>query len=273
MRIETSKRVTYEHNPLAEVICQVQFTKLQDLSDGDKTAIRQALSDIGYTSCAEEVSFGFSQQIVINGPPSPQAPPIAFPQSRLQHFTTQDNLWRVSISTEFFALTCLKYVGWDQFLPRMLAAIQLFVEIWATVTPTRLGLRYKDVIEREPLGLSDVPWHELIRPFLLGPLAPGALADGQTAKEAEVENFLSQTSLQLEHARLLLQSSLLASIDGQRRAFLIDADFSNEENLESELLAKPAILKARLERLHASAGDLFRRGITERLHHALRPSN
>jgi uncharacterized protein (TIGR04255 family) len=273
MRIETSERVVYEHNPLAEVVCQVQFAKLDDLSEAEKPVLKGELARTGYPAFGEEVSFGFSQQIVVNGAAAPIATPIAFPQVRVSHFTSEDGVWRVSISNEFLALTCLRYSGWDKFFPRMLEAARAFVAARPKAQPTRLGLRYKDVIERESVGLTGTPWHELIKPFLLGPLAPDALAEGQSPSEAEVGNFLSQALLRLGHSMLLLQSSILTSTDGQRRAFMIDADFYNEGHLEPELLEKPEFLSARLDALHASAGALFRRGITEKLHHALRPSN
>jgi uncharacterized protein (TIGR04255 family) len=269
MRIETSKRVVYEHNPLAEVVCQIQFGKQVDLSDVEKLALRGKMEAAGYPVFSEEISFGFSQQISVNG----TAEPIAFPQVRVDHFSTEDGVWRVSIAGEFVALTCLKYSGWDKFLPRLLEAVRVLVATHPKAQPSRLGLRYKDVIERESVGLTGTPWHEVINPFLLGPLAPNALAEGQTPFEAEVGTFLSQTLLRLDHCMLLLQSSILSSTDGQRRAFLIDADFYNDSDLQSELLENADVLATRLEGLHASAGALFRRGITEKLHHALRPSN
>ena len=63
----------------------------------------------------------------------------------------------------------------------------------------------------------------------------------------------------------------MSSLDGQRQAFLIDADFFYEEAVETDLFSAPSTLSSRLEKLHINAGGLFRRGITERLHHALRP--
>ena len=271
MRIETSERVVYEHNPLAEVVCQVRFEKLGDLGDSETAALQAEFAAAGYPNFGEEVSFGFAQQFGPDGVAA-QAP-VALPQTRIRHFSSTDAVWRVSVCSEFVALTCLKYSGWGDFLPRLISVSQAFLDKHPEAKPSRLGLRYKDVVEREPLGLEGVPWHDLIQPFLLGPLAPNALATGQTATDADVGNFLSQTLLRLHDAMLLLQSSLLASVDGQRRAFLIDADFYNEGDLELDLLTKPDILTARLESLHANAGALFRRGITERLHHALRPNS
>lgn len=135
---------------------------------------------------------------------------------------------------------------------------------------TRLGLRYRDVIEREPLNLAGTPWHELIRPFLLGPLSPVALND-LAPPEEDVGSFISQATLRLNDCSLLLQGSLLTSVDGDTRAFLIDGDFFCEGNVDGDILSNKTNLAASLELLHNNAGVLFRRCITEKLHNALGP--
>lgn len=269
MRIETFHRVVYEHNPLAEVVCQVRFEQIGDLAEPELAALREAFSVAGYPNHGTEVSFGFSLKLATQS--ASTEVPAVLPQVRIHHFASADNLWRASLCSQFIALTCLKYSSWNDFLPRLLAVARTFTSKRTEATPTRVGLRYKDVIERESIGLNGVPWHELIAPFLLGPLAPDALAEGQTAADIDISSFGSQSLLRLDDSMLLLQSSLLASLDGQRHAFLIDADFYNEEGISPELLLEPEILSARLEALHANAGALFQRGITRRLHHALRP--
>lgn len=272
MRIETFDRVEYEHNPLAEVVCQVLFERLEALSDESVAQFKAAFEELGYSQTEQiTMSFGLPPVAQVANGPGLVAVPAGWPQVRLDHFASADGIWKVSISAEFIALTCSKYTGWTEFLPRMLVAAQMFSKRCPGTVPLRLGLRYKDVVEREPLGLGNTPWNRLIKPFLLGPLAPDALADGQTAADQDVENFLSQSLLKLDNSMVLLQSSLLRSIDGARRAFMIDADFYNLGELESDLLGNDDLLAARLHALHEHAGALFRRGITETLHHALRP--
>lgn len=270
MKIAVSERVMYQNNPLAEVICQLRFGCIGDFSDTKRESIRNRYADLGYTNCGEEHSFGFQQQLGPDGL-SLQSP-ITMPSVRIHHCTTNDGSWRVSFCQEFVALTCLKYSGWNEFLPRVLAMTREFVADGTTVNTTRLGLRYRDVVERETIGLEGVPWHDLIQPFLLGPIAPNALCDDQSPQETDVVSFMFQSQLRIDDSLLLLQSSIMTSIDGQRQAFLIDADFFHEDALEADLISNSAVLSSRLEKLHIHAGGLFRRGITERLHHALKPS-
>ncbi len=270
MRIESFERVVYENNPLAEVVCQVRFEPLGALTESTLETLRQAFSSAGYSNIHEEISLSFAPQVAAEGN-APQVP-IVLPQVRIHHFTTNDKYWRASVCSEFVALTCLKYSNWGEFLERLTVILQAAEAGITNARPTRLGLRYKDVIERESLGLADVPWHELIAPFLLGPITPNALAEGQVPLDADIGNFFSHSILRLESSMLLLQSSLLTSTDGQKRAFLIDADFYNEGDVPEDLMTNPDVLPKKLEALHANAGALFRRGITRRLHDALRPT-
>lgn len=269
MRIEPYDRVVYENNPLAEVVCQIRFAKAADLADEEKTRLRTELARMGYPALSEEVTIGFPKAVAPGE--LGERPQLVVEQTTVRHFASVDGAWRVSVCAEFVALTCQKYEGWDAFLPRLVEAASLLVAMRPDTEPSRLGLRYRDVVEREPVGLGGTAWHELIGGFLLGPLAPNALASGQTPAEDEVGSFLSHALLRLDNCMLLLQSSLLTSADGERRAFLIDSDFFNEGNLEPNLLQDQNLLRARLHMLHANAGALFRRCITERLHHALRP--
>ena len=269
MRIEPFKRVVYEHNPLAEVVCQIRFESVGELAAEVICALKSVLSDYGYSGYQEEISLSFAPQVV-NVDDVPQIP-IVLPHVRIHHFVSEDESWRASICPDFLALTCLKYTKWSDFFERFIDILTCAAIVVAKAVPIRIGLRYKDVIDRETLGLTSVPWHELIAPFLLGPTMPNALANGQAASESDVDGFFSQTTLRLENSKVLLQSSLLTTIDGQKRAFLIDADFYIDEDISENLTKNIEVLKCSLDSLHANASALFRRGITERLHDALHP--
>ncbi|MGE0964716.1 TIGR04255 family protein [Ralstonia pseudosolanacearum] len=267
MKISHSARVQYENNPLAEVICQIRFRRLSELDSTEPASFSAALGEQGYSLSGKEqineITFEMSESVQQFGAGKP-------PRS-IFHFASSDANWRISVCSEFVALSCVRYTNWSDFLPRMTAVARTFAACFPYTIPTRVGLRYKDVIEREALDLHGAQWHELVNPFLLGPLMPGALADGEVPLDGDVGNMLSQTLLQLDDCRLLLQSAILMSVDGHKRAFLIDADFFDEGDLAPGHLHEEDALSRCLEKLHNNAGSLFRRCITEKLHAALRP--
>ncbi|WP_082239617.1 TIGR04255 family protein [Pseudomonas lini] len=268
MKISPTPRVIYKKNPLAEVVCQIRFERVTD-SSVFAIQFYDALISLGYVNKSEEVSYN----VVIDTSEQQVPEPRTVAGDAIVHFTKEDETWRVSVSPEFLAFTCNSYRDWSCFLPEIIKVVDVFKS--STKTPlvvTRLGLRYKDVIERETLGLADTPWHELINPFLLGALALGSLSDDEGFDEGGVESQLSQTLLKLDDCKLLLQSSLLTSVVDSNKAFLIDADFFHELIGDDLLYQSGEKLEGLLETLHSNAGALFRRGITEKLHGALGPT-
>jgi uncharacterized protein (TIGR04255 family) len=268
MKIQSYDRVQYNHNPLAEVICQVRFPYAPSLSDAIPESILSSLAALGYTERSEEQVFSISIAI----PPQAQAetPLNRQPTSKIFHLATASEAFKVSICADFVALSCNKYLSWEDFRPRFIAAYKVVRDAINPAFPVRIGLRYKDVIEREPLGLDGVAWSELIKPFLLGPLGACALSDDKSNSEDSVAAFVTQATLRLDECDLVLQSALLRSAEGDRTAFLIDSDFFADNN-DPECYKEDEQLLALLGHLHNHAGSLFRRGITETLHAALGP--
>jgi uncharacterized protein (TIGR04255 family) len=268
MKIARSERVLYAHNPLAEVVCQLRFDRISELEAGEPVGFQSHFPYSQYPARTIEHPVGIAFRTGDTGPVNISQPS---PPRKVFSMASDDASWRISLCSDFVSLTCMHYESWDDFLPRILDVVAQFTKCYPDASPKRLGLRYKDVIEREPLGLGDAPWHELVKPFLLGPLAPGALSDESAHEDEIAANVFQQSILPLEDCLLLLQGSFLRSHDGSRKAFLIDADFYLEGAPCEALLAGPEAFRHSLDKLHNNAGALFRRCITERLHHALGP--
>lgn len=244
-----------------------------ELDASEPTEFQAALSSSVYPNRTAEHPVGLSLHVAPNGPMDVSVPPLPVPPAKIFHFSTADSSWRVSLCSDFVALTTNRYESWEEFQLRVVELIGLVAKCYPNAVPKRLGLRYKDLIERESLGLADTPWHELVKPFLLGPAAPGALSEDLAPSESEIGNLLLQSLMKLEDCMLLLQSTLLRSIDGNRQAFLIDGDFFTEDSACTEMLCETSTFRDALDKLHNNAGALFRRCITGKLHHALSPQS
>lgn len=270
MKIAPTPRVVYANNPLAEVICQIRFQRV-DLSVDALDSLQRGLDGRGYSQRHDESSFNVILEPAHEG--SPPVPKMVEGDS-IHHFSRPDGGAKVSMSCEFIAFTSTNYRNWDEYLPDLLQAVREFNNQVGTVAVTRIGLRYRDVIERSVLGLDGTPWHELIKPFMLGPLADNSLCESGEVDEDAFESQVSQSLMRLDGCKLLLQTSLLTPVTDASKAFLIDADFfhemdSNQECGNASNSSKELV--ALLEILHSNAGALFRRAITEKLHHALSP--
>ncbi|QBR30823.1 MULTISPECIES: TIGR04255 family protein [Pseudomonas] len=270
MKIASTDRVIYGKNPLAEVVCQIRFQPLE-ISDASLEQLQHCFSESGYSQRNDEVSFNVVLEAAEDG--SPPVPRTST-GSTIRHYSKTDGTSKVSIGPEFIAYTSTTYQSWDSYAPELLRAVSYLNQEVEKLRVTRIGLRYKDVIERSVLGLDGTPWNELIKPFLLGPLARNALLDEDDFDEDSIESQVSQSLIRLDECKLLLQTSLLTSMADGARAFLIDADFFHEADgtdESSNIMESSEELEALLETLHSNAGALFRRAITEKLHDALIP--
>lgn len=270
MKITPCEPHSYEKAPIAEVICQLRFDRILALEKDAPAKFQDSFARANYPKLQIEQPISLMFGIFPNGT-EPLQPATPSAQPRLFHFISEDEKSRLTVSADFIALSCSVYLGWTDFHERLTAAMAAFAECYQAVSCNRLGLRYRDVINREVLGLSERPWYALISPMLLGPLAMSALATDAYVSDESITNFFSQATVKLDDCSLLLQGSVLETLTGERNAFLIDSDFFIEATSGIGTIENSRHFEAELEILHTSAGDLFRRCITNELHHALGP--
>lgn len=268
MNIKESKRFKYDHNPLVEVLCQIRFDPVLRLVNAAPDAFQQIFAKQYPNTHVDRLA---SFQVTLGSDPvgGVDAIPQAAPPS-IYHFLSENRKSKVSISAEFITFSCEVYERWEGFKESATEAFRGFLEIYSEAVPHRVGLRYRDLIVRENLGLVGVSWGKLLTPFVAGVFAledffetPLGIAD-----EAHIQQA-SQATLRLDECELLVQSAMLRSTDAQpQSAFLIDSDFFRESTRYDLDRSK---LSDNLEALHGNANALFRRCITETLHDALGP--
>jgi uncharacterized protein (TIGR04255 family) len=271
MKIKQSdpKRVVYKHNPLVEVLCQIRVERVLRLDTGAPDAFQQKFA-AKYPKLIEEQVASF--QVVV-GPGQPgavdQLPTPA--AAKIYHFISADERTKVSVSADFVSFSCEVYERWESFKEQALEAFFGFLEIYPEAAPARIGLRYKDLIVRENLGLQGTPWSQLLTPFVSGVFAVEDFLEEPltVADEARIQQA-SQATLRLDECGLLVQSTMLRSAYAEpQTAFLIDSDFFRDS---SSYDLRPGKTSENLEALHGNAYALFRRCITETLHNALGPT-
>ena len=131
-----------------------------------------------------------------------------------------------------------------------------------------MGLRYRDLINREEIGLIDVPWRELLALFLLGATIADPLTEDDSIPETDVLAAQSYVSFQLEDCVLGLRHGIVRKEQNGDSAYLIDADFYLDNQMARFDLDA---IQRHLDRFHANAGAVFRGCIQPRLHDALGP--
>jgi uncharacterized protein (TIGR04255 family) len=261
MPFPESPRVVYGKNPLVDVICQLRFP----------TVLR-----IGAEQPAD-----FQDKIRREYPLySLQAPSIEFPQlpkqlsaiieqiglpkplgSSTHRFSTSDSQRFVSLCQDFLALTESAYSTWEPFRDEMKKAENALQEAYSPAFYSRIGLRYKDVISRRKLGLTDAKWRDLLQPHIVAELGDPGVSDAVVA--TQTESVIKTPEVPGGQVRLI--HGLVKSPESDEQLYMIDADFSIERR---EGLNEPFGI---LDKFNRIAGRLFRWAITDTLHMAMEP--
>ncbi len=256
------ERVVYKSNPLVEVVCQLVFKKpifkaCENNSDAEKLALEVhevVRKDLPLFNTIKriEVELKTESQEVIN------KDMLAF------EFATLDKTSRIILDSESVSIVTNKYLGWENFR----GALNKFLETGLAPLVKldsfrRIGLRYKDVIQRRELNLQECTWDELLNPYI------SKLYDRTNEIAASIvgEQSILDVKLDDENAGMLkIHYGLVTNNKTQEQCFLIDGDFFAEGEIKKDDCWDY------LDKYNIKARNFFRWCITERLHSALGPS-
>ncbi len=257
MPFPETNRVIYEKNPLDQVICQLRFptvlridteppAKFQDMIRNQYPNFREVQPSI--PELPKEI-------VKILGSESPFRIGNA-----VYEFVSADELWKISLSRDFIALTAFKYKKWEDFKEHFKKPIEALVDIYKPSFYTRIGLRYRDVIQRSKLDLTNMKWSDLLKTHIAGELSTPDVMENIMHRACDVLICLR------EHSGLVhLQHGLGKDSESNEPVYIIDSDFYTDNKTE---IANAAQI---LDYFNKQAARLFRWCISERLHNAMDP--
>ncbi|HEY2391791.1 MAG TPA: TIGR04255 family protein [Candidatus Angelobacter sp.] len=258
MPFPDSERTIYGRNPLDEVICQLRFPPVLKIDSELPTAFQEAIRN--------EYPLYKEQRVSVQAGAMPEQLSQVFasliPQNagKAYEFAASDERWKITLSRDFLALTCMRYERWEDFNRHFEPSVNVLVEQYKPAFYSRIGLRYRDVIVRSSLGLTDVAWSDLLQPHIAGVL-------GSTVATSIEEITHQLTMKQQKHdGKLTLQHGTAKLRDSSEECYYIDADFFKD--------TKTPIGEAQsiLNYFNRQSGKLFRWCITDRLHNAMEPA-
>lgn len=255
-----ASRCNYQNNPLGEVICQLRFPEILTIETDVPAAFQDAIRDtFPLYSCRKE---------------SPAPKLMGNPQNfhfesqnpiKNHQFTSADGVWRVNLTSNFISMACSQYTDWESFALRLDQPLAAFIQIYRPVYFERTGLRYVNLISRNKLGLSNVPFRELIQPMYLGVLADDEIPETATTRCSIDTEFSIRGGCR---AKLHAGPGLVKrnGVENQEVHFVFDQDLFMPGKLDVKLSA------GALQTLHAQAWSIFRGAITDTLHDAMSPT-
>ena len=255
MALPTYPREIYQKNPLAEVVCQIRFSSLSDLSGKKLEIFRQLAQDRFPRMEVEEGIATIPTEL-------PLAVMEKFPSQNFYDFISEDGLWTLSLTEDTLALTCRRYERWEEFKSWMSLCLDALQRSYQPQTCSRIGLRYLDVLQRSQLGLEDASWSELLAGPLIGELASPDIGQDIEDVTREVVFRLNDTYESRVHVR---HGFVETEDETAEICYLVDSDFYTDEEVEIDDASKI------LDAYHRHGRNFFRWCISERLHAAMEP--
>ena len=252
-----TNRVVYRKAPLVEVICQVRFPADLRIETTPPVDFQQRVrgrfplltkqNQAVLSTMPPELAKAFESVM----PPSST--------STIWQFSTEDGSHTLQFHKDNLTLVSRNYRRWEEFIELFKLPMTAFIDLYTPAFFTRVGLRYRDIIQRSKLGLNEEKWGALLRPHILAEIAQ----EGFEARTVEAaRNLLLKLP---EHgAKVRLQHGF-AEVEGTpEQVYLIDCDFFVERT-------EAGHVGGTLEFLHGNAANYFRWCITEKLHQAMEP--
>jgi uncharacterized protein (TIGR04255 family) len=253
-----SPRVKYKKNPLEQVICQLRFPTILRIGSHPPVEFQEGIrQQFPVLHINEESNISVPQEVMQLFPAAMQA---AFKRNKTYVFISENESWTLSLNEESIALTTSQYSRWEEFKDYLDGALNLFVEIYKPTFFSRIGLRYRDVIKRSKLGMSNsVSWSELLKSHIAGELAQGPI---ESAVVEKISHLLIKLDDDIGFVRL---QHGIATDEEKENCYLIDSDFFSEDRIRFN----DAI--SLLDKFNSNGRRLFQWCITEKLHDAMAP--
>jgi uncharacterized protein (TIGR04255 family) len=259
MPFPKTKRVLFQNNPLIEVVCQVRFPPVLQIAAEEPAAFQEkvrAKYPLYRRDEATQIPADFRHIVA-------QLRISSLSDQLIHVFLSEDQKRFISLGRESLALTDRRYSRWEEFRDEMAAALTALSELYTPPFYTRIGLRYRDVVDRKKLGLNGQPWDTLLCKPLVGLLGESAVSD-------RIANFSSDVLVKLDEVKagfIRMRHSLVSDQEGKTEGFLFDADFFTQERSE------PKDVGPTLDIFNRIAGNYFRWAITPKLRAALKPTD
>ncbi len=144
-------------------------------------------------------------------------------------FLNEGGTWRVSLHKNFIALSSIgSYVNYEDFEARVRKIMDVLHTVYKPSYYTRVGLRYRNAVCKEILGIEEADWKTLIPKET----APELWDD--SADELEIFDKISQYKDNEKNGMTVMtafqmMSGILKGKTVNSKTYLIDTDCFNEE--------------------------------------------
>jgi len=257
MTFPQSDRVVFDKRPLEEVICQLRFPTILEINTEKPAKFQNRIRTDYPIYRIEKPEFPKELEDLVSGLH------ISNPIDLITYkFMAADEKKIISLSPEFVAFSDAYYIRWEKFYNEVKRAQEALEEIYKPAFYTRIGLRYRNIIDKEKLGIVNEPWDGLLMPSLLG------LLGAQDNVGRHIDQIMTNATIKVDevsNARATIQHGIGKRIPNGNEVYIIDIDVYTTERSNSQDV--PDILR----RFNQFVGNFFRWAITDKLRGILEP--
>lgn len=252
---EPLQRVQFKDNPLRVVLAQLRFPTEFRLSEAATLARIQDRLRERYP-LAQASQQQMSVQFAVGATPPQRLNQMGPGPIR---FIGDDGAWIVTLGPDQLSLETTSYHDWVAFLDRFEAVLDA---VQADVAPSlvqRLGLRFIDELHH-PEAHTIADWSRFLDSELLGTAASARFAQLTTATSEQITIVQGEDAATITHA--YTQNTKDADPPS---TYLIDVDCFSTRPFDLNRNA----LRAKLERYHGAAWNVFRESLLDPMIEAL----
>jgi len=252
-------RVIYRKNPLQLVVCQLRFPPILRVDAEIPAKFQEKIR-------GDFPNFSETTEVVLPVPEGIEAPPEIIRRmtqsSGIKNYTfsSEDGIWKVSLTRTFLALSTNAYHKWEEFRAKLLDPLRALLDEYSPTYFSRVGLRYVNMIKRSTLDLKNVDWDNLLKPYVLGVI-------GSPDVGADVRAFEGRYEIVLEDGKstVRLVTKLAPDPSDGETCFVLDNDFFIVEKTGTDDVME------KLNFLNTRSSRLIQWAITPQLHQVMEP--
>lgn len=257
MLLSDRPRSHYRSAPVHEVICQLRFPPILSINQTAPADFQEEVRDIfpGYLRKEDVIP-----SRIVNGRVSQQPPVTNY------YFLSESGKWKLNLTQNFIALSCLAYPGWEEFARMLDKPLATFIRLYHPAFFVRVGLRYVNFFSRQKLGLEECRWSDLIQSPYLGALDEDDLPEEDVLScGCDFLLRLDSSSQVKVHAGPGKIKAPAGTPEDPETKFILDLDLFMAGSTPCTLAASA------LETLHGHGTRVFEGAVTERMRQAMEP--
>ena len=258
MPFELKPRVKFHKNQLIEVVCQLTYVSpILGMDDSSRfVELHDKIKD-------RFPLFKKAKSVSLHVQTENQA--VEKIEKPLYEFSSMDEQTKITVDSEGFSCVTTNYVSKEAFFDNMSLIYNSLNELkFITVPFKRIGLRYKNIIQKSVLGedIVKASWSDLLKNTLTSIFSENDFSDNVIGTQSNVVINLNDIG---ENARMNANYGIVTHAQTGEECFIIDSDFYIEGVINYDTATQF------LADANVKSRNFFQWCIHPRLYEALKP--